>query len=114
VRQHLPPVEVEHARLVRPDLADVDLGEARVDVLLDRGDVFLRVGAAGVDSAIMSRVTSWLACSKCLGVGSTCASSPGSPSLGQSRYAVSIPSSSVGAQQSFIPVWLPPAPPAAR
>src|SRR5215212_1217280 len=61
-------------------------------------------------SAVEERVTSWEACSKCCGEGSTCASSPGSPALAHSRCAWSTPSSAVAAQATLKPPWagLPP------
>lgn len=62
----------------------------------------------------MSDVTSWLACSKCFGCGNTCANSPGSSSFGQSRCAVSSPSSTVGAWQTLNPPCAGPFPPASR
>ena len=47
VRQDLARVEVDEAVVVGADLADVDLVEAGVDDLLDRGDVLVGIGAAG-------------------------------------------------------------------
>ncbi|WP_157855385.1 hypothetical protein [Kitasatospora purpeofusca] len=49
-------------------------------------------------------MTSPLACSKCAGVGSTCASSPGSSSVGHSRCTVSTACSRLLLQHTFTDV----------
>src|SRR5215213_2617627 len=66
---------------------------------------FSESGPHGTASAIISSVTSEDACSKCLGVGSSWASSPGSCSLGQSRCAVLRAAASSSLQQTFVPAW---------
>ena len=82
-------VDVEEPSCSRADLLDVELVEARVGVRLDRLHVPVEVGPARDrlgDHLLASPAR--VACSKCAGVGRICASSPGSASLGHSRWTV--------------------------
>ena len=111
-RQH---VALEHARRTPPGAGRSARRRARRSPRRrTRGSASTMLstsGPHGTDSAIISSVTSSAACSKCAGVGSTWASSPGRPSFGHRRCTVSTHSASSGPQQTFVPAWQTLSPP---
>ena len=87
--------------MVRPDLLHEQLVDAGLGVLMQGRHVGVEVGADR--RRRRSGVTSSDACSKCDGVGRTCASSPGSASFGHSAMHGALRLILVGQKQTLVP-----------